>query len=333
MTRLGIDIGGTTVKFGIVDDTFRILEEAAIPTGAERPTEAVVEDIIEAARPLIEKYSPVTVGIGSPGSIDSAAGVVLRAGNLPFRNVPLASSLEEALGLPTYLENDANCALIAEVAAGVCRGCRDALILTIGTGIGGAILIDGRIYHGHNNLAGELGHFVIQHGGRQCACGMKGCFEQYASATALVRQTEEAIAENPGSILARLGAVGVDGRTVFAAVAQNCPVAEKVLPAPDDRPCRRRRQGRGCTDAAAEAPADSRSECSHLHPERHQRHHRRCHAAGVCEITNEAVKAKSSIINCRDTAGAVSLRILFEATHCFLPDQAVCRVRYPASAR
>lgn len=229
MTRLGIDIGGTTVKFGIVDDTFRILEEAAIPTGAERPTEAVVEDIIEAARPLIEKYSPVTVGIGSPGSIDSAAGVVLRAGNLPFRNVPLASILEEALGLPTYLENDANCALIAEVAAGVCRGCRDALILTIGTGIGGAILIDGRIYHGHNNLAGELGHFVIQHGGRQCACGMKGCFEQYASATALVRQTEEAISENPGSILARLGAVGVDGRTVFAAVAQNCPVAEKVL--------------------------------------------------------------------------------------------------------
>jgi len=229
MTRLGIDIGGTTVKFGIVDDTFRILEEAAIPTGADRPTEAVVADIITAARPLIEKYAPVTLGVGSPGSIDSAAGVVLRAGNLPFWNVPLASILEEALGLPTYLENDANCALIAEVAAGVCRGCRDALILTIGTGIGGAILIDGRIYHGHNNLAGELGHFVIQHGGRQCACGMRGCFEQYASATALVRQTEEAISENPGSILAQLGAVGVDGRTVFAAVAQNCPVAEKVL--------------------------------------------------------------------------------------------------------
>lgn len=229
MTRLGIDIGGTTVKFGIVDDTFRILEETAIPTGAERPTEAVVEDIIEAARPLIEKYSPVTVGIGSPGSIDSAAGVVLRAGNLPFRNVPLASLLQEALGLPTYLENDANCALIAEAAAGVCRGCRDALIVTIGTGIGGAILIDGRIYHGHNNLAGELGHFVIQHGGRQCACGMKGCFEQYASATALVRQTEEAIAANPGSLLAQLGAEGVDGRTVFSALEQNCPVAEAVL--------------------------------------------------------------------------------------------------------
>ena len=155
--------------------------------------------------------------------------MVLRAGNLPFRNVPLASLLQEALGLPTYLENDANCALIAEAAAGVCRGCRDALIVTIGTGIGGAILIDGRIYHGHNNLAGELGHFVIQHGGRQCACGMKGCFEQYASATALVRQTEEAIAANPGSLLAQLGAEGVDGRTVFSALEQNCPVAEAVL--------------------------------------------------------------------------------------------------------
>lgn len=229
MTRLGIDIGGTTVKFGIVNDDFRILEETAIPTGAGRSTEAVVADIVAAARPLIAKYAPVTLGVGSPGSIDSAAGVVLRAGNLPFRNVPLASMLEEALELPTYLENDANCALIAEVAAGVCRGCRDALILTIGTGIGGAILIDGNIYHGHNNLAGELGHFVIQHGGRKCACGMKGCFEQYASATALVRQTEEAIAENPGSVLAQLGAAGVDGRTVFAAVAQSCPVAEAVL--------------------------------------------------------------------------------------------------------
>lgn len=229
MTRLGMDIGGTTIKIGIVDENFAILEQTVIPTLADRPSEALVADMIAAARPLIEKYAPVTLGVGSPGSIDSAAGVVLRAGNLPFRNVPLAQELEQALGIPTSLENDANCALIAEAAAGVCHGCRDALIVTIGTGIGGAILIDGKIYHGHNNLAGELGHFVIQHGGRKCACGMNGCFEQYASATALVRQTEEAIAANPESILAKLGAEGVDGRTVFAALERQCPVAEAVL--------------------------------------------------------------------------------------------------------
>lgn len=229
MTRLGIDIGGTSVKFGIVDEQFHILEQTAIPTLADRPSKALIADIAAAAKPLIDTYKPETVGIGSPGSINPKEGIVLRAGNLPFRNVPLAKALEETLGLPTWLENDANCALIAEVSAGVCRGCRDALIITIGTGIGGSILIDGSIYHGHNFLAGELGHFVIQHGGRKCACGMNGCFEQYASATALVRQTQEAIVENPGSILAQTAAAGVDGRTVFAALEKGCPVADQVL--------------------------------------------------------------------------------------------------------
>lgn len=229
MKRLGIDIGGTTVKFGIVDETFRILEQTAIPTLPNRPSEALIGDIAAAARPLIEKYAPVSVGIGSPGSIDPVAGLVIRAGNLPFRNVHLAKELEAALGIPTWLENDANCALIAEVAAGVCQGCQDALILTIGTGVGGAIRIGGKIYHGHNFLAGELGHFVIHHGGRQCACGMRGCFEQYASATALIRQTEDAIAAAPESILAREGQGGVDGRTVFRAAALGCPAADEVL--------------------------------------------------------------------------------------------------------
>ena len=186
-------------------------------------------DIVEAARPLIRKYAPVTAGVGSPGSVDPNAGTVLRAGNLPFRNTPLAALLEEGLGLPVYLENDANCALIAEATAGACRGCRDALVLTIGTGIGGSVLIGGKIYYGHNFLAGELGHFVIHHGGRQCVCGMKGCFEQYASATALARAAEEAIAEAPGSILAEEGARGVEGRTVFAALERGCPVAERVM--------------------------------------------------------------------------------------------------------
>lgn len=229
MNRLGIDIGGTSVKFGIVDENYNILEQISIPTLAKRSTEALVADIIEATKPLIRAYNPVSIGIGSPGSIIPQEGLVIRAGNLPFRNVPLARLVEDGLGLPTYLENDANCALIAEVAAGVCRGCQDALIITIGTGIGGSILIGGKIYYGHNFLAGELGHFIIQHNGRPCACGMRGCFEQYASASALVRQTAEAIAANPGSILAQLGSGGVDGRTVFSALEQNCPVAEQVI--------------------------------------------------------------------------------------------------------
>ena len=229
MNRLGIDIGGTTVKLGVVDEQFHILEQTSIPTLADRPSEALIADIVAAARPLIKKYDPATVGIGSPGSLDPQAGVVFAAGNLPFRNIPLATLFQEALGLPVLLENDANCALIAEAAVGVCQGCRDALIITIGTGIGGSILIDGKIYHGHNFLAGELGHFVIQHNGLPCVCGLKGCFEQYASATALIRQTWEAIKEAPKSILAQASAAGVDGRTVFAAAEKGCPVADRVL--------------------------------------------------------------------------------------------------------
>ena len=228
MTRLGIDIGGTTVKLGIVNEVFEILEQTAIPTGADRSSEAVIGDIAAAARPLMEKYAPVTVGIGSPGSVDPVAGVVLRAGNLPFRQAPVKAMLEEALGIPAFLENDANCALIAEATAGECRGCKDALVLTIGTGIGGAILIDGKIYYGHNFLAGELGHFVIHHGGRQCVCGMKGCFEQYASATALERMAAEAIRENPESHLAKQSHNG-GAKAVFAAAEAGCPVAEGVL--------------------------------------------------------------------------------------------------------
>lgn len=229
MTRLGIDIGGTGVKLGVIDDTYTILEQTKIPTLADRPTEAIIADIAAAAEPLIKAYGPVTVGIGSPGAIHPKEGTVLQAGNLPFRNVPLARLLEEKLGLPTFLDNDANCALIAEVTAGVCKGCQDALILTIGTGIGGAILIGGRIYYGHNFLAGELGHFTVQYNGHPCGCGRRGCFEQYASATALIRQTSEAIAANPESILAQEGAAGVDGRTVFAALEKGCPVADRVL--------------------------------------------------------------------------------------------------------
>lgn len=229
MNRLGIDIGGTTVKLGIVNKSFEILEQTAIPTGADRSAEAVIGDIAAAARPLVEKYAPATVGIGSPGSVDPVAGVVLRAGNLPFRNTPVKAMLEEALRIPAFLENDANCALIAEATGGECRGCRDALVLTIGTGIGGAILIDGKVYYGHNFLAGELGHFVIHHGGRRCVCGMRGCFEQYASATALERRAEEAIREHPESLLAKQSRDGGGAKAVFSAAAEGCPVAEEVL--------------------------------------------------------------------------------------------------------
>ncbi len=223
---LGIDIGGTGVKLGIVDDCYRVLAHTAIPTAADRSSDEIIHDILQAAFPLCEQYHPVAVGIGCAGRIDPVNGVVLRAGHLPFLNEPLVEKIGNALSLPAFIENDANCALLAEAKIGACTDCRDALMVTIGTGIGGAILIDGTIYRAHNFRAGELGHFILDHRGAPCPCGLHGCYEQYASATALVAAAESAAKQHPDSLLA---AAPIDGKHVFAAAKAGCPVASQVL--------------------------------------------------------------------------------------------------------
>ena len=227
--RIGVDIGGTSVKLAVIDEDFNVLDKTRFPTGAGCNSDSIVNGIIEHCRPLIEKYNPVSIGIGSAGRIDSANGIVITAGNLPFRNEPVAIRIQNELKLPTFIDNDGSCAIIGEKAAGACKGSRDALIVTIGTGIGGAIVIDDKVVRGHNNRAGELGHFVIDRNGEQCECGLHGCFEQYASATALIRQTKKACENAPESILARLAKDGIDGKTAFDAKEQGCPVAIELL--------------------------------------------------------------------------------------------------------
>ncbi len=225
LTYLGIDIGGTGVKLGIVDDTMRLLCRTSIPTASD--SETLIASILEAARPLAEAHHPQAVGIGSAGRIDRTNGVVLRAGNLPFLNEPLCARIGNALSLPAVLDNDANCALLAEARAGACASHRDALMITIGTGIGGAILIDGQLYRAHNFRAGEFGHFIYDREGPPCPCGLHGCFEHYASATALVRAATEAAAAHPDSLLA--AQCPLDGKAVFTAAADGCPVAGQTL--------------------------------------------------------------------------------------------------------
>lgn len=227
--RIGVDIGGMSVKIGVVDSEFNVAEKHRFATGPKVTVEFIVNGIVEICRKLCDKYPIESIGIGSPGRVDSEKGIVVRAGNLPFRNEPLAEKIYNAVGVPTYIENDGSCALIGEVAAGVCKGCTDAVIITIGTGIGGAIVLNGKLVRGAKCGAGELGHFVIDRNGEECACGLKGCFEQYASATALIEQTEKAIAENPDSILASCGREEVTGKTVFDALELHCPVAIALL--------------------------------------------------------------------------------------------------------
>ncbi len=227
--RIGVDIGGTSVKLGVVDGEYNVIEKLRFPTGENATSEGIIQGIIDNCRLLIQKYPVEAIGIGSAGRVDSDKGMVVIAGNLPFVNEPVAVKVSEALGLPTFIDNDGTCALIGERAAGVCKGANDTLIITIGTGIGGAMIIDGKVVRGHNKRAGELGHFVIDRNGIECECGLRGCFERYASATALIEVTEKAVSEHPDSILATLAKDGINGKTVFDANEQNCPIAAEIL--------------------------------------------------------------------------------------------------------
>ncbi len=227
--RIGVDIGGTSVKLAVVDENYKVFDKMRIPTGKNITADYLINEIIESCRVLMAKYNVVSVGIGSAGQIDPVNGVVIRAGNLPFRNEPVAVKISDSLGIPAFIDNDGTCALIGEKTAGACKGFDDAVIITIGTGIGGAIMMNDRMIRGHNFRAGELGHFVIDRNGEECDCGLHGCFEQYASASALIRQTRAAAEQNPESVLAKLCENGIDGKTAFDAKEQGCPVATAVL--------------------------------------------------------------------------------------------------------
>ncbi|MBE6682958.1 MAG: ROK family protein [Ruminococcaceae bacterium] len=227
--RIGVDIGGTSVKLAAVDSEYIVHDKLRFPTGEGCTSEFIINGIIENCKILMEKYDVEAIGVGSAGRVDSARGMVLRAGNLPFKNEPVVEKLVKALGVPAFIDNDGTCALIGEKTAGACKGCEDALIITIGTGIGGAILIGDRVVRGHNNRAGELGHFILDRNGVDCECGLRGCFERYASATALIEMTEKAVLESPDSIIADEAKKGINGKTAFDAKDRGCPVAISLL--------------------------------------------------------------------------------------------------------
>ena len=230
---LGIDIGGTKVKLGVVDSEKRItVYDTSVRTRVTAGETAIVEDIIAAAKKIMEEYPIERVGIGSAGRIDRENGIVITAGNLPFRNLPLAKLVSDALGVPAMLDNDGNCAVIGEYLAGVARGKKDVVMITVGTGIGGGVICNGKLLVGKNGRAGDLGHTVINiYDPTPCACGLHGCFEQYCSTKALTADTSEAVVMNPLSITAAVAEErdGVDGQTAFIAAERGCPVAQHLL--------------------------------------------------------------------------------------------------------
>ena len=228
--ELGIDIGGTNIKFGVVDG-LEIIAKSEIPTGAKRQDTEIVADIIAECRRITESYKIDKIGMGSPGAVDSENGVILGCANLSFKNTPICKMITDATGIPARIGNDANCAVLGELYAGCGRECDSFILITLGTGVGGGIVIDGKPYFGRKGDAGEIGHIIINYDGEMCGCGKRGCYEAYASVTALIKQTKKAIDENPESLLAvqAMERGKVTGRTAFDAMRRGCHAAKSVV--------------------------------------------------------------------------------------------------------
>ncbi|MBQ6168624.1 MAG: ROK family glucokinase [Ruminococcus sp.] len=205
---VGIDLGGTNIVAGVVDEEYNIIAKASTKTNCPRPEKEIADDMarmaIEAVKNARLSMDQIEwIGVGTPGIANSETGIIEYSNNLGFKNTPMVKYIQETIDKPVFIENDANAAAYGEFVAGAAKGAKNAVCITLGTGVGGGIIIDGRIYSGSNFAGAEIGHTVIEVDGAQCSCGRKGCFEAYSSATGLIRMTKEAIAEHPDCIMAQ----------------------------------------------------------------------------------------------------------------------------------
>ncbi len=218
---LGIDLGGTFIKGGVVDDLGNILAVDKIPTERDGGSTRVTANIVKLCKQLLSKTTLtsddiVGVGIGVPGMIDSEKGEVVFSNNFGWEHFSISREVEGLLGLPVHIANDANVAALGEARFGGGKNYKNTVMLTLGTGVGGGIVLGGKLYEGNRSAGAELGHSVICHGGEQCTCGRRGCLEAYASATAIIRDTVRAMEAHPDSKMWEVGALyKVDGKTAF----------------------------------------------------------------------------------------------------------------------
>lgn len=236
MYYLGVDLGGTNIACGVVTRQGEILGKASIPTALPDTAEAIAARIVTCCRMAVEQTGCTlddiaSVGIGTPGIANAQEGIVEYSCNMGFSNTPLAQLVGEPLGKPVYLENDANAAALGEFAAGSGKGSHSLIAITLGTGVGGGVVLEGKLLTGFNFAGAEIGHFVMYHNGEPCGCGRKGCFETYCSATALIRQTKRAMEAHPESKMWEICPEldGVDGRTSFEAMAAGDETAKAVV--------------------------------------------------------------------------------------------------------
>ena len=238
MYRIGIDLGGTNIAVGIVNDEHKIVVKKTTPTLAKRPPEEIVADMarvcLEACAELkIDIKDVANIGIASPGIANPVNGCVEYANNLPFLRFPIVQLLAEGLGIDRSvikIANDANAAAWGEAVAGAAKGSANSIMVTLGTGVGGGIIINNKILVGFNSAAGEIGHIVIEQDGAPCGCGRRGCWEAYSSATALIRMTKEAVEEckKTGRYTSMLKAERISGRTACDAMRAGDEVGTEV---------------------------------------------------------------------------------------------------------
>lgn len=206
MYHIGVDLGGTNIVVGLVDEYGTIIKTISKPTLSTRPTNEIFDDIILMCKQLIKEYNLdkknlKSIGMGIPGEIDSKKCIINYSNNIPIKNFNVKEYVKKELDFPIFIANDADCAALGELTSGSAKNCSDIIILTLGTGVGGGIIINNKIYSGFYAGGAEIGHQTIIHKGKECTCGNKGCLEAYASATALIKEAQNMALKNPSSMI------------------------------------------------------------------------------------------------------------------------------------
>lgn len=234
---LGVDLGGTNMVAGVVDENYRIVAKDSVTTNAGRPPEEIILDMFTLSKRVAEKakisFDQFTSwGIGMPSYVNPKNHLLVHANNLGWINMPIYDYLKKHTDLPIFIENDANCAALGEALAGAARECNNVIMLTLGTGVGGGIILNKRIFSGCDLMGAELGHTKLVYNGERCTCGQKGCMESYCSATALIRQTKDELKNNENSLIWDMCERNLDrinGKIIFDAYRRGDSISKKLI--------------------------------------------------------------------------------------------------------
>ncbi len=208
MYTIGVDLGGTNIAVGLVDEKHKIVARLSTPTNADRPYDEIVDDIALTIKQLIKENNVSIdkikyIGLGAPGILDNETGTITDNSNIHWENYPIREKIQKHIDKPVFLGNDANVATWAEYLKGCGNNSQNFIMLTLGTGVGGGMVFNGKLFTGSHSIGAEVGHFIFKSGGNKCGCGNQGCIEAYCSATALIKMALKDLDEHTGSVIAK----------------------------------------------------------------------------------------------------------------------------------